>query len=117
MEQKTNELWITFSDNLRRFILTKVKNEALADDLLQDTFIRIHSKIDSLRDETKVQAWVYQIARNMINDYYRKLNPQWVGEVPETMDEELEPDAAMTETIRDMVQFMEELTAQDCQAL
>ncbi|HAH23755.1 MAG TPA: hypothetical protein DCL77_08360, partial [Prolixibacteraceae bacterium] len=96
MEQKTNELWTRFSDSLHRFILAKVKNEALADDLLQDTFIRIHSKIDSLRDETKVQAWVYQVARNIINDYYRKSSPQWVDEVPETMDEETEPDEAMT---------------------
>ena len=117
MEQKTNELWIRFSDSLRRFILTKVKNEALADDLLQDSFIRIHSKIDSLRDETKVQGWVFQIARNIINDYYRKSNPQWVTEVPETIDEETEPDEAMTQTIRDMVLFMEELPDQDCQAL
>ena len=117
MRQGTNELWIRFSDGLRRFILTKVKNETLADDLLQDIFIRIHSNIDSLQDETKVQAWVYQIARNMINDYYRKSNPQLLAEVPETMEEEKESDEAMTETIRDMVLFMEELPEQDCQAL
>lgn len=57
------------------------------------------------------------IARNIINDYYRKSNPQWVAEVPETMDEQTEPDEAMTQTIRDMILFMEELPEQDCQAL
>lgn len=117
MSLKTTELWNRFSETLRRFILNKVKDEALADDLLQETFIRIHSKIDDLRDETKVQSWVFQISRNIINDHYRKTNPISVEEVPETMDTEPESDEAMTETIRDMVFFMEDLPKQDCQAL
>ena len=117
MEQKTTELWTRFSHSLRRFILNKVKNEALADDLLQETFIRIHSKIDSLRDDTKVQSWVFQIARNIINDHYRKQNPLPVDEVPEIIDTEPESDEAMTETIRDMVLFMDDLPEQDCHAL
>lgn len=117
MEQKTTELWNRFSDNLRRFILTKVNDEALADDLLQETFIRIHSKIDTLRDDTKVQSWVYQIARNIINDHYRKSSTQLLSEIPEIIDTEPEPDEAMTETIHDMVLFMHELPEQDCHAL
>ena len=117
MEQKTTELWRNFSDSLRRFILKKVKNEDLADDLLQETFIRIHSKIDSLRDETKVQSWVFQIARNIITDHFRKANPISVEDIPEMIDTEPESDDAMTQTIRDMVLFMEDLPEKDCQAL
>jgi len=117
MKNKTTELWNRFNETLRHFILTKVKNEALADDLLQETFIRIHSKIDNLRDETKVQSWVFQIARNIINDHYRKNIPISVEEVPEMIDTEAESDEAMTEAIRDMVLFMEDLPEQDCQAL
>lgn len=117
MEQKTTELWHQFSDGLRRFILNKVKDEALADDLLQETFIRIHSKIDNLRDEAKVQSWVFQIARNIINDHYRKNNPISDDEVPDVIDDEAESGEAMAETIRDMVLFMEDLPKQDCEAL
>ena len=117
MEQKTTELWHRFSDSLRHFILSKVKDEALADDLLQETFIRIHSKIDNLRDEAKIQSWVFQIARNIINDHYRKNNPISIEEVPEMIDAEPESDEMMTQTIRDMVLFMEDLPGQDCQAL
>ncbi|MDD5186486.1 MAG: RNA polymerase sigma factor SigZ [Paludibacter sp.] len=117
MEQRTTELWHRFSEGLRRFILNKVSDEALADDLLQETFIRIHSKIDTLRDEAKVQSWVFQIARNIINDHYRKNNPILVGEIPEIMDPGPEPDDAMTNTVRDMVLFMDDLPEQDCQAL
>lgn len=117
MSHKTTELWNRFSETLRRFILNKVKDEALADDLLQETFIRIHSKIDDLRDEAKVQSWVFQIARNIINDHYRKNNPIAVEELPEMIDTEPESDEAMTQTIRDMVLFMDDLPEQDCQAL
>jgi len=117
MSHKTTELWNRFSETLRRFILNKVKDEALADDLLQETFIRIHSKIDNLRDEAKVQSWVFQIARNIINDHFRKNNPISVEEVPEMIDAEPESDEAMTQTIRDMVLFMDDLPEQDCQAL
>lgn len=117
MKQTTAQLWDRFADNLRRFIISKVKDEALADDLLQETFIRIHSKIDTLHDETKVQAWVYQIARNIIYDHFRKSTPEIHAEVPEVMEEEQEAQDAMATTIRDMVLFMEELPEQDCQAL
>lgn len=117
MEQKTTELWHQFSESLRRFILNKVKSEDLADDLLQETFIRIHSKIDSLRDETKVQAWVFQIARNIINDHYRKVNPILTDDVPEAIDPNPESDEEMSEAIQDMVKFMDDLEEKDCQAL
>jgi RNA polymerase sigma-70 factor (ECF subfamily) len=117
MEQKTVELWTKFSESLRRFILNKVKNDDLADDLLQETFIRIHTKIDSLRDETKIQSWVFQIARNIINDHFRKTSSLLANEIPEIIDTETEPNETMTETIRDMVLFMEDLPEQDCQAL
>lgn len=117
MEQKTTEIWHRFSDGLRRFILNKVKNEDLADDLLQETFIRIHSKIDSLRDETKVQSWIFQIARNIINDYFRKTNPILVEEVAEIREMEHESDEEMTMAIEDMIKFMDDLQEKDCQAL
>ena len=117
MSHKTTELWNRFSETLRRFILNKVKDETLADDLLQETFIRIHSKIDDLRDEAKIQSWVFQIARNIVNDHFRKNNPIAVEEVPEMIDIEPESDEAMTQTIRDMVLFMDDLPEQDCQAL
>jgi RNA polymerase sigma-70 factor (ECF subfamily) len=117
MKPSTTDLWQQFAESLRSFIVSRVKDDALADDLLQETFIRIHSKIDELRDEAKVQAWVYQVARNIVYDHFRKSSLEINIEVPEVIQEEWETDEAMTTTIRDMVLFMEELSDQDCQAL
>lgn len=117
MKKSTAEIWESLADRLRLFLVSKVKDNALADDLLQETFIRIHSKIDELRDETKVEAWVYQIARNIINDHFRKSTPEKVTDMPDLLEEDAETHEAMGQTIRDMVLFMDELPEQDCQAL
>ncbi len=69
---RTKALWKEFSDHVRAFIRQKVSNDADAEDVLQDIFIRIHQGIDSLRDEDKVQSWVFGIARRALADYYRK---------------------------------------------
>lgn len=117
MEQKTTQLWNNFSDSLHRFILKKVKSEAVADDLLQETFIRIHSKIDSLKDETKVQSWIFQIARNIVTDYFRKSVPFADEQIPEHLESGEEADEEMTDAIQSMVKFMDDLSKPDCQAL
>lgn len=71
MTDKTEKIWMEFSARIRAFIRRSVSDSAAADDLLQEIFLRIHSRIDSLRDETRIRSWVYQIARNVIIDHYR----------------------------------------------
>jgi RNA polymerase sigma-70 factor (ECF subfamily) len=72
MEYSVEQIWKDFSSGVRRFIYNRISNRSNVDDLLQEVFLKIHSKIDSLKDETKMCSWVYQIARNTIIDYYRK---------------------------------------------
>ena len=54
------------------FILGKVKNTQISDDILQDVFLKILTTIDRLEDSTKLTSWVYQITRNTIADHFRK---------------------------------------------
>ena len=68
----TENLWETFHTGLKHFILKRIPDEQSADDILQETFLKIHTRIDTLRDEAKLQDWMYQIARNAIADYYRE---------------------------------------------
>ena len=67
----TNQVWETYHQDIRQFLLSRVKNEAIADDVLQDTFIKIHTKLESLQDEKKLKSWVFTIARNTMLDYFR----------------------------------------------
>ena len=67
----TENVWKTFNVNLKQFILKRVVDEDNAEDILQDVFVKIHTRIHTLRDEEKLPGWIYQIARNAIYDYYR----------------------------------------------
>ena len=70
----TETIWSQLSDDLRRFIRRRVADEHLADDLLQETFLRIHRNVDKLNESDRLAAWVYRIARNVIHDHYRAKN-------------------------------------------
>ncbi len=67
----TEHLWELLSAKLRSFLLQQVSDPQVADDLLQETFLRIHKKLGDVSDEQRITAWVFQIARNLVIDHYR----------------------------------------------
>jgi RNA polymerase sigma-70 factor (ECF subfamily) len=69
---KTEKIWSEFSEALKKFILSKVKDEAIAEDVLQEVFIKIHLHKDTLQKEDRLKSWLFQIANNTTNDYFRK---------------------------------------------
>src|SRR5437588_7263462 len=87
----TESLWETFHTKLKQFILKRIPDEQSAEDILQEVFLKIHARIGTLRDEEKLQSWIYQIARNAIADYYREQR------VTTDLPEELLPSAEPTD--------------------
>jgi RNA polymerase sigma-70 factor (ECF subfamily) len=69
--QPVAELWRSFSAPLRGYLRRRTRSAADADDLLQEVFVRIHRQIPTLRDASKLQGWVYRIARNAVIDHSR----------------------------------------------
>jgi RNA polymerase sigma-70 factor (ECF subfamily) len=67
----TEQVWKEYHTKLHNFIQNRVGDTSRADDILQEVFLRIHSRIDTLKDRGKIQNWIYQITRNAIIDYYR----------------------------------------------
>jgi RNA polymerase sigma-70 factor (ECF subfamily) len=72
MVMTTEKIWEEFHPRIKQFILKRIPDEYNAEDILQEVFLKIHARIDTLRDEEKLQSWMYQIARNVIADYYRQ---------------------------------------------
>lgn len=70
----TDTIWKHLNNDLRQFIRRRVSDEHAADDLLQETFLRIHRNLGTLQETESLAAWVYQIARNVVRDHYRKTN-------------------------------------------
>jgi RNA polymerase sigma-70 factor (ECF subfamily) len=75
----TEAIWAHFSADLRRFIRRRVADDHAADDLLQETFVRVHRHLPALEDADRVAAWVYQIARNVVRDHHRRAANPVVG--------------------------------------
>ncbi|MGB2684679.1 MAG: sigma-70 family RNA polymerase sigma factor [Olleya sp.] len=67
----TKDIWKLHADDIKYFILSKVKDEVIADDLLQETFIKVHTKLNTLKDEGKLKSWLFSIARYTVLDYFR----------------------------------------------
>ena len=69
--ENTECLWREFSAPLRGFLRARTNSDADAEDLLQEVFVRIQKRLPTLHDTSKIQGWVYRIARNAIIDHYR----------------------------------------------
>lgn len=92
--KETENIWFEYHKKLSTFIRSRVAND-VADDLLQEVFVKIHTWIKSLKEDTKLESWLYQITRNAVIDYYRSSRP--TENLPEWI-EQIKPDEV--ETVR-----------------
>lgn len=67
---ETQTIWNNYNQELYFFILKKVKSKNAANDVFQNTFLKIHLNLTSLKNVEKTRAWVFQIARNEIINYF-----------------------------------------------
>ncbi len=73
-DERFSELSAKFQPPIRRYISTLVLDPAEADDLTQETFLRVFRKLETVQDEAKLSAWLYRIATNLCHDRYRQLS-------------------------------------------
>lgn len=73
MKNLTN-LWDNVHQRLYFFIKSRVKEEAIAKDLLHDVFLKANKKLAQLQDQEKFSSWIFQITRNVIQDHYKANN-------------------------------------------
>jgi len=74
-------LYDEFADRIYKFIYIKVNDKAVAEDLLQEVFLKVWQGCPKLKiEDLKFSAWLYTVASNTINDHYRKVyrRPQTV---------------------------------------
>lgn len=85
-----------FQGELRGFIARRVPGPD-ADDVLQETLLRLHLGVGGLRDSERLAPWVYRVARNAVLDHRRRqrTRPRLVAEeeAPEPLPESPEPEA------------------------
>jgi RNA polymerase sigma-70 factor (ECF subfamily) len=79
------EIYDQYYAKVRRFILALVKDEWAADDLIQETFLKIQGNLSTLRDPSKMSPWIFRIAYHLCQDHFRQLKG---AQREESIDEE-----------------------------
>jgi RNA polymerase sigma-70 factor (ECF subfamily) len=64
-------LWSELQQRLRAFVARRVPDPVAVDDLAQEIMLRLYTHMGRLREQERLDAWAYQIARNVIADYWR----------------------------------------------
>ena len=119
MYTTTEHVWETFHVPLQQFIRHRVSDDATAEDLLQDVFLKIHQHMETLKDVKKLESWIYKLTRNAIIDYYRSTRPTTSLDVPESLQlpEDLPDEDVVSELFPSVRAMVMSLPAQDRQAL
>ncbi len=83
--QDFQRLYELFGKPIFNFIWRLSGSGQEAEDLTQDTFVKVHSELPKLRDPAQFKYWLYRIARNEV---YQKLRREQRTSVVSIDDEE-----------------------------
>jgi RNA polymerase sigma factor (sigma-70 family) len=75
-DQRISETVERERDRLRNFIRRRVRDEADAEDILQDVFYELVETYRLLKPVEQMGAWLFRVARNRIIDLFRKRKPE-----------------------------------------
>ena len=109
-------VWNSFHEQLKAFVLRRARSHFDADDILQTVYVKMHSSLQNLRDEKKLRAWIFQITRNTLIDYYRK--EKQLLELPEEIPFDQEIDQNLNHEISQCINgFINQLPEKYRQAI
>ncbi|PKV50661.1 RNA polymerase sigma (SigZ) subunit [Aquimarina sp. MAR_2010_214] len=65
-------IWKEYEKPLLNFIKTKVNDDNIGEDIVQEVGIKLHTAIHKNESINNYKSWLFQVTRNTIADYYRK---------------------------------------------
>ena len=68
---ETEEIYRAYRSKLLAFVRRRVGSSQVAEDILQDVFIKLLTKGASVKQRGKLRGWLYQVTRNAIADHWR----------------------------------------------
>lgn len=76
--------WHAHEAELRRYIAKNVSDVDLAEDIIQETFLRAMVQGQSFCTLESPRAWLFQVSRNLLTDHWRKQRRR--GALPEDFE-------------------------------
>jgi len=88
-EDRDPAAWVdAHGDALFRYAILRVKDETVAEDLVQDTFLSALKAIDRFQGGSALRTWLVGILKHKIIDYYRKARPEILASDLGTLENE-----------------------------
>lgn len=72
--------WVlqNFSDTVYKIAISQMSNQQDANDIFQETFIKLVQKERQFKNKEHLKAWLIRVTINNCNDFYRRWNNQTV---------------------------------------
>jgi RNA polymerase sigma-70 factor, ECF subfamily len=78
-ESALEEIFLTHKDRVFSLCLRMAGNYHLAEDLLQDGFLRAFRNLSQFRGDSSLGTWLYRVVANTALSRFRQMNQEWVG--------------------------------------
>ena len=107
------QIYLEYRDRVMGYIYARLRSRADAEDLCQDVFEKVHTKLDKFDpDKASISTWIYSITRNSVIDFYRRSHPH--DEINENIavDDSIDDDMLNDETLEELAEALEKLPTQ-----
>lgn len=111
-----DQLLQRYKRSLYAFALRSVQRPSVADDVFQETFLRVYRKRKTFQKGARFRPWLFQICLNLCRDHHRKvkrrqeveLSEEAVGQDQRPGPEERAQKAAEADRVRDAISHLPE---------
>lgn len=87
-----DEVYSTYEKPIYNYLLRMADGKAQAEDLAQETFIKVFKHLPEFRGDSQVSTWIYRIATNTYRDHYRSAAHKRDGQTDQWDSEDALPD-------------------------
>lgn len=110
------EAWENHEAELRGYLTRQLRDAPLAEDILQDTFVKALGEGTGFCQLENPRAWLFRVARNRLVDFIRR-HPVKFIELDQNLASQ-EPEIAAVETLSACLpRSLHELSREDCEAI
>lgn len=113
------ELWNTYSAELKSYIMKHVSDKHEAQDILQEVGVRLYQNTIRIKEVTNIKAWLFRVAYNLIVDHYREVSKYLlIGDIGEiSVPDTFENENFNNETAECLLKLVECLPLKDKEAI
>ena len=118
-KQAFGELYEIFAPEIYRFVFFRTRSRQDAEDLTQKIFIKAYKALKKSKGKFRnFRAWLYQISRNTVIDYYRtlKIHISWETKIIKSKVN-VEEEVLHKEEIEEVFQLLEKLKEREKEIL